>query len=120
LLKAGVGAVGGSDCPVEPLAPLSGIAAAVNRSDREEALSIEDAIELYTRNAAYASFDEKVKGTISPGKYADIVVLEKNPMKVPTSKIAETKIMITIVGGKIMYSSASFLKILKEKEKAAQ
>jgi len=120
LLKAGVVAVGGSDCPVEPLAPLSGIAAAVNRSDREEALSIEDAIEFYTRNAAYASFDEKVKGTISPGKYADIVVLEKDPRKVPASKIAETKIMITIVGGKIKYSSPSFLKILKEKEKAAQ
>lgn len=119
LLGAGVVTVGGSDCPVEPLAPLSGIAAAVNRSNREEALIVEDAIALYTRNAAYASFDENVKGTIGPGKYADIVVLQKDPRKVPPSKIAETKILMTIVGGRIAYSSASFLIVLKEKGEAA-
>jgi predicted amidohydrolase YtcJ len=111
--------VGGSDCPVEPLAPLSGIAAAVNRPGREEVLGIEDAIALYTRNAAYASFDENVKGTICPGKYADIVVLEKDLRKVPPSRIAETKILMTIVGGRIVYSSAAFLRVLKEKGKAA-
>ena len=111
--------VGGSDCPVEPFAPLSGIAAAVNRSDREEALSVEDAMALYTRDAAYASFDENIKGTISPSKYADLVILEKDPRKVPPSKIAETKILMTIVGGKIVCGSASFLGVLKEKGKAA-
>ena len=119
LLGAGVVTVGGSDCPAEPLAPLSGIAAAVNRSDREEALSVEDAMALYTRDAAYASFDENIKGTISPSKYADLVILEKDPRKVPPSKIAETKILMTIVGGKIVCGSASFLGVLKEKGKAA-
>ncbi len=103
LVRAGIRVVAGSDCPVEPLAPLSGIGAAVDRSDSEEGVSVEDAISFYTRNAAYASFEEGVKGTITPGKLADIVVLEKDPRKVPPSAISKIQVQMTIVGGKIAY-----------------
>ena len=103
LLRAGVKVVGGSDCPVEPLDPLDGIAAAVDRPDSEQAVSVEDAIAFYTRNAAYASFEENVKGIIAPGRYADLVVLEKDPRKVPTSEISEIRILITVVAGRIAY-----------------
>jgi predicted amidohydrolase YtcJ len=106
LLKAGLIVAGSSDCPVEPLAPLSGIEAAVNR-DGPEALSVEDAVALYTRNAAYASFEENLKGSIAPSKYADLVVLERDPRKVNSSEISEIKVLMTMVGGKIVFLSTA-------------
>ncbi len=102
LLRAGVRVVGGSDCPVEPLTPLSGIEAAVNRSG-EEAVAVEDAISFYTRSAAYASFGENVKGTITPGKLSDLVVLEKDPRKVSPSMISGMRVLMTMVGGRIVH-----------------
>jgi predicted amidohydrolase YtcJ len=107
LLKAGLIVVGSSDCPVEPLAPLLGIEAAVNRQG-PEALRAEDAIALYTRNAAYASFEENLKGSITPGKYADLVVLERDPRKVAPSDISQIVVLITVVGGRIVYRSHAF------------
>jgi len=107
LLKAGLIVVGSSDCPVEPLAPLLGIEAAVSRQG-PEALRAEDAIALYTRNAAYASFEENVKGSLTPGKYADLVVLERDPRKVPPSDISKIAVVITMVGGKMVYRSHTF------------
>jgi hypothetical protein len=107
LLQAGLTVVGASDCPVEPLAPLLGIAAAVNRQG-PEALVAEDAIALYTRNAAYASFEENLKGTVAPGKYADLVVLEEDPSRVRPSEISEIAVLMTMVGGRIVYRSPTF------------
>jgi len=104
LLQAGIIIVGGSDCPVEPLTPLSGIEAAVNRPGTE-AVTAEDAISFYTRNAAYASFEEKSKGTIAPGKLADLVILDEDPEKVPPSKISEIRLLLTMVGGKTGYQA---------------
>jgi predicted amidohydrolase YtcJ len=108
MLRDGIKVVGGSDCPVDPLAPLSAIEAAVNRPESDEAISVEDAISLYTRDAAYASFDEDRKGTISLGKYADFVVLARDPRKVSASTISKIPVFMTIVGGKIAYRSRSF------------
>jgi predicted amidohydrolase YtcJ len=107
LLQAGLMVVGASDCPVEPLGPLSGIAAAVDR-DGPEAIATEDAIALYTRNAAYASFEENVKGTITAGKYADLVVLEEDPKRVRPSQISEIAVLMTMVGGRVLYRSPTF------------
>lgn len=104
LVRSGVSVVGSSDCPVEPLSPLSGITAAINRPGSKEALSLEQAIELYTRSAAYASYEENWKGTIEPGKLADLVVLEKDPGKVPPEMIQEIKVLATIVGGRTQYA----------------
>ncbi len=102
LLRAGVKVVAGSDCPVEPLTPLSGIEAAVNRTP-PETLGVEDAIALYTRNAAYASFDENTKGTITAGKLADLVILQEDPRKVPPSTISKIRVLKTMVGGRIVH-----------------
>jgi predicted amidohydrolase YtcJ len=108
LIDAGILVVGSSDCPVEPLSPLSGIGAAVNRTG-PEALEVQEAVQLYTRNAAYASAEENVKGTLAPGKYADLVVLEKDPFTVQPTEITEIKVLMTIVGGRVVYRSNSFL-----------
>ena len=107
LLQAGLVIVGGSDCPVEPLTPLSGIEAAVNRPG-SEAVTVEDAILFYTRNAAYASFEENLKGIIAPGKLADLVILDKDPEKVPPSTISEIQVLLTMVGGKTVYQAKTF------------
>jgi len=106
LLQAGVILVGGSDCPVEPLTPLSGIEAAVNRVG-SEAVTVEEAISFYTRNAACASFEENVNGTIAPGKLADLVILDKDPRRVPASRISRIQVLLTMVGGKFAYEAKS-------------
>jgi predicted amidohydrolase YtcJ len=102
ILKAGMTVVGGSDCPVEPLAPLTGIEAAVNRQG-PEAVSVYSAISFYTRNAAYASFDEAEKGTITAGKLADLVILQLDPREIPAGEISKIPILTTIVGGRIRH-----------------
>ncbi len=106
LIRAGVRTVGSSDCPVEPLSPLLGVQAAVERSGKnpEQKLSITEALGLYTREAAYASFEEDIKGTIETGKLADLVMLSRDPRKVRTTRIGAVKVEMTIVGGEIVYS----------------
>lgn len=104
LIKKGIRVIGGSDCPMEPLNPMQGIQAAVTRPIfAKEQITVEEALKMYTVNAAYASFEESIKGTIEKGKLADITVLSENPKKVPTSKIGEIKVNMTIVGGKVAY-----------------
>ena len=99
--------VGGSDCPVEPIDPLEGISAAVTSatSDYGERIGAQAAVELFTKKAAYATHEEKVKGTIHEGKMADLVVLDGDPLKVPQGKI---RVLSTVVGGRIVYSSKRF------------
>jgi predicted amidohydrolase YtcJ len=62
---------------------------------------------MYTVNAAYASFEENLKGSIEEGKLADLTVLSGDPRKTPASKIGETKVIMTIVGGKVLYPEVS-------------
>jgi predicted amidohydrolase YtcJ len=104
----------GSDWPVVPINPLYGIYTAVTRqtSDNknpegwipEQKISVEDAIKCYTLNGAYASFDEDKKGSIEPGKLADLVVLNENILKISPEKIKDAKVDMTIFDGEIIYS----------------
>lgn len=104
LFKEGIRVVGGSDCPMEPLSPLQGIQAAVTRQFfSEEQLTVDEALRMYTINAAYASSEEDVKGSVEEGKLADFTVLSGDPRKVPPSKIGEIAVEMTVVGGKIVY-----------------
>jgi len=106
LIKKGIFVAGSSDAPAEPISPLLGIWAAVAReSFPEERISVEEALEAYTINAAYFSFEENVKGTIEVGKFADLTVLSLNPFEVQPEKIKDIRVEITIVGGKIAYST---------------
>jgi predicted amidohydrolase YtcJ len=69
----------------------------------EEKISVEDAIRAYTLGSAYAEYEEHRKGTLVPGKFADVIVLSQDITQVPPGQILRTKVLLTIVGGKIVY-----------------
>lgn len=104
LIKEGIMVTGGSDCPMEPLSPLLGIQAAVIREVfPEERVTVDEALLMYTVNAAYASFEENLKGSIDEWKLADLTVLSDDPRTTPPNKIGDIKVRMTIVGGKVVY-----------------
>jgi len=104
LLIEGVVVIGGSDCPMEPISPMSGIQAVVTRPFfAEEQISVDEALQMYTINAAYASSEEDVKGSIKEGKLADLTVISGNPQTVSPNKIGDIKVSMTVVGGKVVY-----------------
>ena len=89
---------------MEPLSPLSGIQAAVAREFfPEERITVDDALRLYTVNAAYASSEENIKGSIEAGKLADIAVLSHDPHTVPASEIGAIMVEMAIIGGRVVY-----------------
>jgi predicted amidohydrolase YtcJ len=69
----------------------------------DQRMSRVDALRSYTLNAAYAAFEEDVKGSLAPGKYADMVVLSKDILTIPEDQIPSAEVRYTIVGGKIRY-----------------
>ena len=111
LLKAGVKVAAGSDCPVVPLNPLVGIYAAISRRARtgetialQQRISAPQALRLYTLDAAYAQFRENLWGSITPGKFADLIVLNGDPLRVSTYKISDLQVKMTIIGGEIVWA----------------
>jgi predicted amidohydrolase YtcJ len=106
LINEGIVVIGGSDCPMEPLNPLQGIQAAVTRQYfPEQQTTVDEALRMYTVNAAYASFEENIKGSIDEHKLADLTVLSDDPQTVPPSKIGDIEVKMTIMGGKIVYKN---------------
>ena len=115
LLQANARLAFGTDWPVESLNPMEGIYSAVSRksiTDKtgnawlpDESLSVEKAVECYTLDSAYASFEEGIKGSLQVGKLADIVVLSKDIFTIPEAEILNTTVVYTVLGGKIIYSS---------------
>jgi len=114
LLDAKTTVVFGSDWPVAPASPLAGIYAAVTRRTLdgknpdgwvpEQKITVDQALAAYTRDAAYASFEETIKGTLEPGKLADFVVINKDLTKINPVDIREAKILATYVGGQKVYA----------------
>jgi len=103
LIDAGVHLSFGSDIPGEAtFDPLYGIHLAVNR-DSAEAITVEEALRAYTIESAYAEFREDVKGTLSPGKYADFTVLSANPLLVPPAEIKNIDVERSVTGGNTVY-----------------
>ena len=70
---------------------------------QEEAISVMDAIKVYTWNGAYLGKEEQNKGSIEPGKLADIIVLDKDILETPTEEVPDIKVLLTVVGGKNVY-----------------
>jgi predicted amidohydrolase YtcJ len=114
LLDAGARLAFGTDWPVAPLDPLAGLDAAVNRRTLgtksgpgwfpEQKITIADALEAYTLGSAYAAFQEKDRGTLAPGKLADLVVLSRDILApAEQDNIADTQVEMTIVGGKVVF-----------------
>lgn len=96
----GIPVCGGSDSPVTPYGPLAGVQAAVLHPNREERISLHAALEMFTATAAWSAFEEAQKGSLAPGKLADLVVLERDPFAVPTDQIAAIRIARVFVGGR--------------------
>ena len=111
-LDAGVPLAFGTDYPVEPVTPFRGVYAAVTRTDEagkqifypQNALTIWQAITAYTQGSAYAEFAENWKGKLEPGYAADFIVLDRDITAIPPPEILKTRVLRTIVGGKLVYS----------------
>jgi predicted amidohydrolase YtcJ len=111
----GILLTGGSDAPVDPPIPLNSIQCAVTRQDltgfpeggltASEAISVYEAVALYTKNAAFCSSEEDVKGTISVGKYADFILLDKDIFTVEPHEISSINVLRTVLGGDTTYRS---------------
>ena len=110
LIKAGVTVAGSSDCPVIPPDPIAGLYAAVSRITEtgkslldEEQISPVDALKMYTRNAAYVCFEEAIKGTLSPGYNADLIVLNGNPLDLAPEELWNLHVVLTVINGEIVW-----------------
>jgi predicted amidohydrolase YtcJ len=111
-LESGLMPAAGSDSPVAPINPLVGIYGAVTRKAEngeellpQERISPVAALKMYTQSAAYASFDEGVKGSIVVGKLADFALLSADPTKVPPEEIKDIQVEMTIAGGRITWQA---------------
>lgn len=113
-LDEGLIVTGGSDAPVEDVAPLIGIQCAVTRQDLngkpegglipEQRISIYEAVCLFTKNAAYCTNEENIKGTLEPGKLGDFIVLDRDIFKTEPCEIHKIKVLKTILGGDEVFS----------------
>ncbi|MCX7749128.1 MAG: amidohydrolase [Clostridia bacterium] len=112
-LKSNIKAIGGSDAPCDNINPFEGIYSAITRKNLNglpengwnpsEKLSVDEAVRLYTIDAAYASFEEKIKGTLEKGKLADFIVLDKDPYKIQPDDIKNIKVLQTYLAGRKIY-----------------
>jgi hypothetical protein len=113
-IENGIVEAAGSDVPVTPLSPWWGIWAAVVRKEMEsgqvlapeERISIEQALMLYTRNGAYAGFEEDYKGMLEPGKLADFIVVDRDVLSVRADELKDVRVLQTFVGGSKVYDRA--------------
>jgi len=110
LMKSGAVVSNGTDAPVEDVDPIASFHSTVSRKLADgrvfypdQRMSRLEALKSYTINGAYAAFEEGTKGSLKPGKYADMVVISKNIMTIPEDQIPTAEVTYTIVGGKVRY-----------------
>ena len=110
LMKSGAIVSNGTDTPVERINPIANFHATVTRKLKDgstfypdQKMTRDEALKSYTWHAAYAAKEENIKGSLAPGKLADVTVLSKDILSVPDDEILQTRIVYTIVGGKIVY-----------------
>jgi predicted amidohydrolase YtcJ len=113
LLDAGALVINGTDVPVEPVDPIACFYSSVTRKMAsgaaffpEQSMTRAEALRSYTRDAAFAAFEEDQKGVLAPGKLADIVVLTTDLRTVPEEEITKARVAYTIVGGKVVYEAS--------------
>ncbi|HEX9579650.1 MAG TPA: amidohydrolase [Gemmatimonadales bacterium] len=114
LLNSGAVVTNGTDVPVEDINPIAGLYASVSRVTGEgrafypeQRMTREEAVRSYTLAAAYSAFEEGIKGSLTPGKLADITVLSKDIVTIPDGEIPATQVVYTIVGGQVRYRRGS-------------
>lgn len=111
LLDSGAVVMEGTDVPVERIDPFANMYAAITRSSKADGTpfypaqckTIEEELQAYTVWNAYGAFEENYKGTLTPGKLADIAVLDRNLLTITPEELLDTKVVYTIIGGKIKY-----------------
>jgi len=110
LMKSGAVVANGTDAPVEAVDTIPGLYALVTRKMQngqafypDQRMSREEALKAYTWSGAYAAFEENVKGSLVPGKLADITILSRDILTIPEDEIPKTEVLYTIVGGKVLY-----------------
>ncbi|MDY6834723.1 MAG: amidohydrolase [Chloroflexota bacterium] len=111
-IKGDVKVAAASDAPIVPVAPLTGIYAATTRRERkgrkisaQHSITPLEALRMHTLDAAYTTFEEDIKGSLSPGKLADLVVLSDNPLEVDPEYIKDIKVHMTMVDGKVVWET---------------
>jgi predicted amidohydrolase YtcJ len=111
-LDAGIRVTQASDYPPGPFEPMMALQSSVTRTDShgnlwgpKQRIGIEDAIRVGTLNGAYASFEEGIKGSITPGKLADLVVLERDPLEADPFELLSIRVQRTMVGGRWVYEA---------------
>ncbi len=112
-LKLGVPVASGSDFPVEQPNPVWGFYSAVSREDHEgnpkggwypaQRMSRAEALQSWTQAGAYAAFEDKIKGSLTPGKLADFVMLSSDIMQIPEQEIWRARVTMTVVGGRVVF-----------------
>jgi hypothetical protein len=110
LMRSGAVVGNGTDAPVEDVSPLACFYASVSRRLQDgsvfypdQRMTREEALKSYTWNNAYAAFEEKLKGSLEPGKLADITVLTGDIMNIPEDRIPSVRVAYTLIGGKVAY-----------------
>jgi predicted amidohydrolase YtcJ len=118
LFRTGAVVTNGTDVPVERIDPIASYYSSVARrrvnGERfypKHVMTREEALRTYTINNAYAAFEEGLKGSLTPGKYADFVVLSQNLLTVPEDRIPETVVEMTFVGGELKFRRESALAV---------
>lgn len=116
MIESGAIVMNGTDPPVEDINPLASFHCSITRKLPdgsiflpEQAMTRQQALQSYTINNAYAAFEEDIKGSLAPGKLADITVLSKDILTIPEDDILDTKVMYTILGGVVKYENASIV-----------
>lgn len=114
-LKIGVPVANGSDFPVEEANPMLGLYAAITRQDLkgtpaggwhpDQRMTREQALRSWTLDGAYAAFEEKDKGSLEPGKLADLLILDRDIMTAPAAEIPRTQVQTTILGGRVVHQA---------------
>ena len=113
LHDAGALIANGTDVPVEDIDPLANFRATVTRAmadgsrfHPEQVLTRQEALETMTVNNAYASFEEDLKGSLTPGKLADFVVLDRDILEVPEEELSKARVDCTVLAGRVVYRRA--------------
>ena len=112
-LKQGIVVASGTDSPVTPYLPFVSLWASIARKTEvsgtqlgtEQAVTREEALRMYTINGAYLSFEEKVKGSVEPGKLADLLIIDRDILTCPVDHIKDTRVLRTILGGRTVYKA---------------
>ncbi len=117
LLDSGAVLAFGTDWPVVPLDPIQGIATAVTRRTLDgkhpngwipdQKITVEEAVRAYTIGSAYAEFQDQIKGTLTPGKLADLVMLDRDIFKAAPAEIEKAKVVLTVMDGRIVFDATA-------------